>query len=392
MRVVIATIARPEGRTGVHTHFRTLLRYLRERGDEVTLVTPLSRSKLAAKLVFGARKVLGRLGPSVDVWWYERWHYAFLERALKRELVDGVPAVVYAQSPLAALAALRSRSGAQQTVVMAVHFNVSQAEEWATQVGLPRGGRVYRSIKRREAEVLPAVDGLVYVSEFVRQAVASEIPAAEGVRSAVLPNFVSPAGEDEHPAFMGDLVNVGTLEPRKNQAFLLQMLAQARDMGRTYSLMLIGDGPDKRGLIALAERLGLASQVRFAGYRSDARQLVAAHRVYVHAARMEASGVALIEAMAAARPVCAAPVGGIAEAYTDGVEGIFWDLEDPGEAAKKLIWLMETPGVLEQMSGAAKARYEAVYATERVAGSLVAFLRHEAPEPVEASAETVNAV
>jgi glycosyltransferase involved in cell wall biosynthesis len=338
------------------------------------------------------RKLIGPLSPSLDVWWYEHWHSVFLERALKHALADGASAVVYAQSPLSARAALRARRGPHQTVVMAVHFNVSQAEEWAIQAGLPRNGRVYRSIKRREAEILPAVDGLVYVSKFVRDAVLSAIPEAAAVRSAVLPNFVSPADDGCQAAFTGDLVSVGTLEPRKNQAFLLQMLAEARQKGRVYSLTLIGDGPDKRKLMALTERLGLTSQVRFAGYRLDARQLVAAHRVLVHAARMEASGVALIEAMAAGKPVCAAPVGGVEEAYSDGVEGIFWDLEDPAGAAERLIWLMETPGVLDEMSVRAKGRFEAVYATERVARRLVAFLRNELPEPVRSPAEATNVI
>ena len=56
--------------------------------------------------------------------------------------------VIYAQCPLAARAALRARRGSHQRVVMAVHFRISQADEWVNMKQIRRDGRVFRAIRR----------------------------------------------------------------------------------------------------------------------------------------------------------------------------------------------------------------------------------------------------
>lgn len=62
------------------------------------------------------------------VWWYRRWHAHYLDDALRRHLNERERGgVVYAQCPVSAEVALRVRKG--QRVVMAAHFNVSQAQE-----------------------------------------------------------------------------------------------------------------------------------------------------------------------------------------------------------------------------------------------------------------------
>ena len=78
--------------------------------------------------------------------------------------------VVYAQDPLAARAALRARRGPHQRVVMAVHFRISQADEWADKEQITRDGTVFREIRKAEREVIPKVDGLVYVSKWAQDA------------------------------------------------------------------------------------------------------------------------------------------------------------------------------------------------------------------------------
>src|SRR5688500_2242115 len=163
MKIIVATLARPTGYTGVQTHFRAALKYWHAQGIAAELVTPFSRHAAPASVVFGLRRLLGRISPSVDVWWYEHWHFWFLRLALKRVLSMEPDAVIYAHSPPAARAALEARADARQKVTAAVHFNVSQAEEWATQVGLPRDGQIYRAIRKREASILPLVDRLIYV-------------------------------------------------------------------------------------------------------------------------------------------------------------------------------------------------------------------------------------
>ncbi len=381
MKIVVATLARPRGHTGVQTHFQAALEYWHAEGVAAELVTPFSGHAVLASLVFGVRRLVGRISPSVDVWWYEYWHFWFLRLALRRVLQAEPDAVIYAQSPLAARAALQARKDVRQKVTAAVHFNISQAEEWADQIGLPRGGRVHRNIREREATILPSVDGLVYVSNFAKSQIEQAIPRTQHVPSLVLPNFVVRSNGHRPSTPSRDLISIGTLEPRKNQAYLLRVLATVAQRGRRYSLTLVGDGADRKKLEALAARLGVASQVTFAGSRDNVRELLRGHRVFVHSALRESFGIALVEAMAEGLPICAGPVGGVIEAFSDGQEGFYWDLDDPSAGAKKLIALMETPGLRQTMAKAALARFEASYETSKVAGRLTDFILGMSDEP-----------
>jgi glycosyltransferase involved in cell wall biosynthesis len=186
-----------------------------------------------------------------------------------------------------------------------------------------------------------------------------------------VPNFVSEPTNGHDAPLTADLISIGTLERRKNHQYLLHVLARTKAMGHSYRLTLVGEGPLRGKLIALARALGISEQIDFAGYVPAAAALIRRHRLYVHAARMETLGIALIEALAAARPVCAAPVGGVPEVITDGVEGKFWDLEDPEGGARAVIAILSDEGLYARMSAAARARYEADFATEIVAPRLL---------------------
>jgi glycosyltransferase involved in cell wall biosynthesis len=295
-------------------------------------------------------------GP-LSVWWYRHWHGRFLELALRPELGrEAGHVVVYAQCPVSAAAAIAARRSKDQRVVMAVHFNVSQADEWVDKGKLSRGDRVYRHIKSFEDRVLPQLDGIVYVSEFMRGELEERFPQLRAVASSVIPNFIElPPARGGAPQ-SGDLVNVGTLEPRKNQAYLIEILAAAGRMGRRYSLSLIGDGPDKHRLEQLASRAGVHDQLRFLGFRADAARIVGEHRLYCHTARMENFGLAILEAMAQGVPVVATPVGGTMEVFDDGVEGTFWPLDDAEGAARRLVELMDDPARLAAMGAAGRIR------------------------------------
>jgi len=143
--LVIATILREEGTTGVQTHVQQLRASLAGSGTAVILLTPFSWAKPLTYPVFGARLVLERVSNAASVWWYRHWHEVFLRNALRRELARLGDCVVYAQGPVEARAALRARRGPHQRVVMAVHFRISQADEYAEPGReLKRGGRVFR--------------------------------------------------------------------------------------------------------------------------------------------------------------------------------------------------------------------------------------------------------
>lgn len=110
---------------------------------------------------------------------------------------------------------------------------------------------------------------------------------------------------------------LGRLDPRKGLDRMLRAVARVPDL----HLDVVGDGGERPALEALTARLGLAQRVAFRGYQADVLGAIARAHVLVSAARKEGLGIALLEGMAAGRPVVAAPTGGIPEIVVDGVTG-----------------------------------------------------------------------
>ena len=375
--LVVATMLRAQGDTGVHTHFRQLLRYLADDPAATTMLsTPFDRGWPLYLPVYALRHAFGPVSGSADVRWYRHWHEVFLRGALRRQLADVGDCVIYAQDPPAARAALAARRDRRQQVVLAVHFRTSQADEWADKGKIPRDGQAFREIRRLERAVIPRVDRLVYVSRWARDAVTGWLPEAADVPSEVIGNFVAPWRQTPGGETHGDLATIGGLEPVKNHQFLLRVLAAAKQAGRPLTLDIFGDGPLRRELGQLADGLGLTEEVRFRGFRRDVRDFLPGYRAYVHASYSESSSLAIMEAMDAGLPIVAGDIGPISELFDDGVEGRFWPLADPAQAAAVLLDLIEDEPGRRKVAQAARDRFRRDYDAEIVGPNLVSFLYH----------------
>jgi glycosyltransferase involved in cell wall biosynthesis len=378
--VMVATILPEEGVTGVHTHIQQLRRYLKENGMATTLVTPFSWGGPLSYAVFAVRPlILERCSGPASVVWYRYWHEVFLRNALRRCLAELGDCVVYAQDPLAARAALRARRGPGQRVVLAVHFQTSHADEWAHKHEIRRDGFLFRAIQQYERQVIPSVDRLMYVSRSARSGVLSWLPEAAAVPSAVISNFVSPWRSEPGQEPLGDLVTVGSLLLAKNHRFLLKVLAEAKRAGRSLTLDVFGEGPLRKDLLRLAQRLGLEEQVRLRGFRPDVRDFLPRYRAYVHASYLDSQSLAIIEAMAAGLPIVTGAVGGISEICDDGVEARFWPLDDPAQAAATLLDLLDCEAARLKASRAASERFHRDFDADVVAPQLLSFLLGTTP-------------
>jgi glycosyltransferase involved in cell wall biosynthesis len=384
--LVIATMHRPEGITGVHTHVRQLRAYLETHGQMAPLITPFSWGGPLTVPVFGPRLVLARLNGPASVLWHRHWHEVFLRNALRRHLAETGPCVVYAQGPLAARAALRARRGPDQRVVMAIHFRVSQADEWADKELIRKNGAVFRQIRRTEREVIPQVDGIVAVSRWARDALLSWLPEAAAVPCAVIGNFVTAMPPAPEPELLGDLVTVGNLELVKNHRYLLRVLAEAKQAGRSYTLDVYGEGPYLDELVRLSRSLGVRDQVRFRGFRGDVRELLPRYRAYVHAAYSEACPLAIIEAMAAGLPILAGYLEPLLELCDEGVEGRFFPLDDAARAGATVVGLLDDEPERAAAARAARARFRREFDAAVTAPRLVSFLQGTTPPAPEESA------
>jgi len=124
---------------------------------------------------------------------------------------------------------------------------------------------------------------------------------------------------------------VGRLVPQKGQAILLEAASLLAQRGRQVKLILAGDGPTRPALERLAERLGLASQVHFAGAvgQEELHALYAGASIFCLASFAEGVPTVLMEAMAMELPVISTRITGVPELIDDGRNGL---LVTPGRA------------------------------------------------------------
>jgi glycosyltransferase involved in cell wall biosynthesis len=160
--------------------------------------------------------------------------------------------------------------------------------------------------------------GVIVNSRVVADHLLTCIPGLPRDRVHLIPNAVelapAPAtelrGELGVPADAPLLIGVGGLERRKGFDLLISALAAT---GSRAHLVLVGDGPERDRLSALALSLGLGDRVHLIGHRTDVAAVLAAADLFALSSRGEGMAVAMLEATVAGLPVVAADVGGVWE-------------------------------------------------------------------------------
>jgi len=120
---------------------------------------------------------------------------------------------------------------------------------------------------------------------------------------------------------------VATLRSWKGHRYLFEAFAALAD--KSARLVVVGDGPQREALEALAGELGIAARVRFAGNQSDVVPWMQAFDVFcLPSYANEGVPQALMQAMACRLPVITTPIGSIGEIVTDGETGRMVKPED----------------------------------------------------------------
>lgn len=168
---------------------------------------------------------------------------------------------------------------------------------------------------------------------------------------------------------------VGTVAVFRRQKRLDHWLDVARRIAESEPaarFVLVGDGPLRDEVGALAERLGLAGRVSFTGLQDDVRPYLAALDLYLMTSEFEGLPLALLEAMAAARAVAVTAVGGVPEAVEDGVCGVVRPFGDLDGLAAAALTLLADAGRRTAFGAEAQRRVEASFGIRRMAAELEA--------------------
>jgi len=220
---------------------------------------------------------------------------------------------------------------------------------------------------------------VTFNSRHVRDLVArrERIPLA---KTRVIPNGLrdealagSPAGPgaatSPWPEGAGPkLVCAASLTPKKGHRYLLEAFALVAATYPRAALLLAGTGPERAFIEERVRALGLGSRVVLAGYRPEARALIASADLLLLASIEEGMPNVLLEAMAAGVAQVATRVGGAEEAVEEGVTGFLVPPRDPVLLAERALKILGDDALRRRMGEASRARFAERFSTSRMAG------------------------
>jgi len=167
---------------------------------------------------------------------------------------------------------------------------------------------------------------------------------------------------------------VGSLLPAKDYPTLLQAFAHIE--GHNARLVVAGGGHLDRELQLLCNKLQIQDRVEFLGLRNDIPELLHAADAFVSSSAWEGMPNAVMEAMAAGKPIVATEVGGVPELVEPNQTGL---LVPPGQSrvlAKAMLRVMSMPPEERRELGArARASVTSTYGWETVVQQWNADLR-----------------
>lgn len=143
----------------------------------------------------------------------------------------------------------------------------------------------------------------------------------------------------------------------------------------TAYLWLAGDGPMARSYRDLAGRLGLSGRVRFLGWRTDRKALLAAADICILPSRYEPFGTVIAEAWAERRPLVTTPADGARQFVRHEEDGLVVPFDDPEALAQGVLRLAADPQLAARLVDAGHAKYACLFAREVVIDRLLEIYR-----------------
>ncbi|HUM13899.1 MAG TPA: N-acetyl-alpha-D-glucosaminyl L-malate synthase BshA [Myxococcaceae bacterium] len=228
------------------------------------------------------------------------------------------------------------------------------------------------AMRAQVRETVLGSDAVLTPSAWLRRVAVETLGLPPSARVEVLPNFVDPQtfhplddGAGEVPALFPDLdwspgrrpavlLHASNFRPVKRVGDAVRALAEVR-RARVAVLVLVGDGPERGAVEALATSLGVRGAVAFAGERSSLGDLFAHADLFLLPSEQESFGLAALESLASGVPVVASDVGGVSEVVTHGETGWLVPAKDPIAMAGAVLELLAEPARRMAMGRAARA-------------------------------------
>jgi glycosyltransferase involved in cell wall biosynthesis len=165
------------------------------------------------------------------------------------------------------------------------------------------------------------------------------------------------------------------LRPEKAHGDLLRAIAGLRARGIAAKALLIGEGPERANIEALARELGLQEHVIITGLQSDVRPYIACCDVMTLVSHTETFSLAALESMALAKPLVMSDIGGASEQVVHGQTGLLFEPRDIVALTEQLAALNSTT-LRARMGAAAERRVHQLFTLGTMTTGFTAQISH----------------
>jgi glycosyltransferase involved in cell wall biosynthesis len=198
------------------------------------------------------------------------------------------------------------------------------------------------------------------------------------IRYGINLEHFSPAEKTPNKNFM--VGTIGHLAPIKGHDVFIRAAEIVLKKQRNIRFIIVGEdkshsGENRRELEDLIARLDLKSKIELAGWTDDVRPFLQKFDLFVSAARAEAFGLVMVEAMVYGLPVIATRSEGALEIIEDESSGILVPNEDAGTLAEKILELFDDKEKREHLIRNGRQRVEEHFSLERMVTRTEEFYR-----------------
>ena len=235
-------------------------------------------------------------------------------------------------------------------------------------------------IPRREWRLLRFVDTFIFVSKASSRCFGYPAEASQRVvlYDGIEPRSITPYSQQEVKRIFSlplDARLIGTsarVNPQKDFPTLIAACAAVFSAFPNIYFIVVGDHQQvetnrrhyEYELVPLLRKWGVEDRFLFAGFREDAQQLIAALELFVLSTHFEGLPLAVLEAMAQARPVVATAVDGLPEIIVDGETGFLVEHQNVEQLGASICNMLADPVRAASMGMAGRHRVQNEFSQE----------------------------
>jgi glycosyltransferase involved in cell wall biosynthesis len=355
MRILQQCIYFPPEIGGLESHAFYLCRDLVRLGHQVTMVTSKSRPEFRDEEMMDGVRVIRKWMPNrTPAGWIAHTGATFPVVLPLARQADVLHAQTFASAPPAMLAKRLFGKPMVLTLHTSHFLRLAQKPAW-------------QPILRR---IIKSCDWLLAASAEIRDVALGLYPhpRAEAVTNGVDTAMFARTAPTLPPPAAGvrRVIVPRRLFHKNGVEYFVRALPLIRQQLPVEAL-LVGDGPERPKLEALARELDVADAITFMGARpnTDMPGLLSSAEIAVFPSLMEATSVAALEAMSAEVPVAASNVGGLPEIVDESV-GTLFEPANSSDLAEKVVSLLRRAD-LKQTGARARSRVVSSWSNERLA-------------------------